>query len=114
MFEVLFEKTVSKDELLNWIGNRTLHIYVRENRFSVLDLENLEIYKAFVVDKNHIDGLEIHVLTYNAEILVFNYETLRFITVMFARPRQAKRYCWVPKSILENAYRNVKKGLYNL
>ena len=74
-FEVLFEKSLTKSEILEWVGNRTLHIYHRQNRFSILKLEELEIYKSFVVDKGHANGLEIHVLTCNAEILIFNLTT---------------------------------------
>ena len=114
MFDIIFEKEVSKTEVLEWVGNRSIHIYHRQNRFSVLNFQQMEIYKAFVVDTNHVDGLEIHVITRNAETLIFNLKTKRFITILFLRPRQAKRYCWMPKEILENAKRNVEKGLYIL
>lgn len=114
MFEIIFEKEVSKNEVLEWIGNRSFHIYHRQNRFEILDFQKMEIYKAFVVDTNHINGLEIHVITSNAETLIFNCKTKKFITVLFLRPRQAKRYCWMPKEILEKAKQNIEKGLYIL
>ena len=114
MFDVIFQKEVSKTEVLEWVGNRSIHIYHRQKRFSVLNFQQMEIYKAFVVDTNHIDGLEIHVVTSNAETLIFNCKTKKFITILFLRPQQAKRYGWMPKEILKNAKRNVEKGLYIL
>ena len=114
MFDVIFEKEVSKNEVLEWVGNRSIHIYHRQKRFSVLNFQQMEIYKAFVVDTNHVDGLEIHVITRNAEALIFNCKTKKFITILFLRPRQAKRYGWMSKEILKNAKRNIEKGLYVL
>ena len=116
---VIRELEISKAQVLLWIENTTRHARSeRQNRFSRLDKENLQVYKAFEVDKQHINGNEIHVITWQAEILIFNLETKRAITVLFARPRQITRYqlrfARVPQTIMEKAYRNLEMGYNNL
>jgi hypothetical protein len=47
---------------------------------------------AFIVDKSHPNGDELHVITTSGYIMIFNEKSERFITVLHARPMQLKRY----------------------
>ena len=49
-------------------------------------------YKEFVIDRGHKDGAELHVITTNAIIIVYNAINHKLITKMIARPNQIKRY----------------------
>ena len=92
MLDVIREEKISKTDLLNWINNSTLHAHERENRFAEINYDNMKIATTFLVDKNHKDGYELHIITWNAEIIIVNYDTKRLITVLFARPKQITRY----------------------
>jgi hypothetical protein len=51
-----------------------------------------KVIDAFIVDTNHWNGHEIHVLHSNRRIDIYNQASLRFITCLYARPQQIKRY----------------------
>ena len=76
--------------------------------------------RAFVVDKGHKNGAEVHVVHDNATIYIFNRRTHRKITVLVARPGQIRRYWnkgWVPadiKPLLNLAFENQKQELNQL
>ena len=76
------------------LTNLTKHIGDRKTRldayFRVKDIG--EVYDTFIVDKDHPNGDEVHVITDTGFILIFNYRTKKFITVLHARPMQLKRY----------------------
>ena len=62
-------------------------------------LERLKIYRddevflhGFIVDKQHKNGLEVHIISENGLIYIFNLHTRKFITVLNGRPQQIKRY----------------------
>lgn len=112
MFEIISQIKITYSDLKNWIGKRTFHITERERRFQKVDLKHIHIFKVFVINTEHKNGYEIHVLTCNAEILIFNYRTHKFITVLLARPAQLMRYAWIPNHILEKAKQNCENG-YN-
>ena len=77
---------------------------------------------AFLVDKGHKDGMEVHVVTKTGLIFIFNNMKMALglpslITVLIARPNQVKRLydacnISVSPSILESCYEHVAKG-YN-
>lgn len=46
----------------------------------------------FVVDKGHKNGAEIHVITENAVICIYNQRSKKFVTALIARPAQLERY----------------------
>lgn len=46
----------------------------------------------YIVDKGHDNGNEIHVLCDNRLIYIFNERTMRYITVLYARDGQIRRY----------------------
>jgi len=77
---------------------------------------------AFIVDKQHPNGDEVHVITDTGFILIFNERSERFITVLHARPMQLKRYYmslneFVPAHVLrlceQNYWLNQNLGLNN-
>lgn len=47
---------------------------------------------AFVVDKNHPNGNEVHILTDTGLIVILNERTKNLVTILIARPNQIKRY----------------------
>lgn len=116
MFKVLKEVEVSKDMLNKMVDNARLHVYDRKNRFDLLDMETLKIWKSFFVDKDHTDGIEVHVITDKADIIVCNVRDRSAITVLHARPGQIKRYTneTIPAEIYNRAKFNVDLGLNNI
>ena len=75
---------------------------------------NYEV-KRLIIDKNHRNGKEIHVITDTGLVYIFNQRTGKRITVLIARPGQLKRY-WgdekVPEKLMSIAKEHVEKG-YN-
>ena len=86
------------------------------------DRENLikeigsgKVVKRVVIDRGHRNGPEIHEVTDNAIVNIYNQRTGKLITKLIARPNQIKRYYKegkAPKEILNKAYDHMKKG-YN-
>ena len=76
------------------LTNLTKHIGQRKNRLeSYFKLKEVgSVYDSFIVDKNHENGDEVHVITSTGFIMVFNLKSKKFITVLHARPMQLKRY----------------------
>lgn len=118
MLDTIREEKISKEEVLSWKNNTTSHVLERINRLSEIDFDRMQIEIAFMVDKGHKDGYEIHVITRRAEILIFNYNTHRMITVLFARPKQITRYRWknpqMFNRILGVAIQNERTGKNNI
>ena len=44
------------------------------------------------VDKNHKNGIERHVIHQNRLVYIYNVRTNKFVTVLYARDGQLKRY----------------------
>jgi len=76
------------------MNNQTEHIKERCERLKeYLSVKPLgELYDSFLVDKNHKNGYEVHVITDNGYIIIFNKRTGKCVTVLHARPGQLKRY----------------------
>ena len=49
------------------------------------------IIDKFVVDKGHSNGMELHCVTDNGIILIYNLQSEKLITKIVARPQQIKR-----------------------
>lgn len=74
-----------------------------------------KIIKTVVIDKGHPNGPEIHKVTNNAIVLIYNQRTGKLITKLIARPNQIRRYYKegkAPKEVLDKAFFHMKKG-YN-
>ena len=89
----------------------TIHFSVeRKNRAEVLEELKAPILSVdgklcvFVVDKGHKNGKEIHVITENGIINIYNQNSKKYITGLIARPSQLTRYgVIIPEEVLEKA-----------
>lgn len=71
-----------------------------------------KILGSCVVDKGHIKGEEIHVITDNALIVIVNRRTLKKVTTLIARPAQLTRYGLpIPQYVIDKAIEHKSKGL---
>lgn len=85
----LYKERVSLKDMLS--ENYTLHVNSeRQDRLKLISKKH-KIDKIFLIDKGHKNGKELHIITTQSCILIFNYESKRFITVLFARPNQLIR-----------------------
>ena len=71
-----------------------------------------------IVDKGHINGAEIHLITDTGIIIVYNAKTKIHVTDMIARPTQLERYncdSWIcPAETLAKAAYHQAKGWNNI
>lgn len=70
-----------------------------------------KVLDSFLVDRGHPNGKEIHKVTDNAVILIYNAFTGKLITELVARPEQIRRlYRSVgkkpPRSVISLAYKH--------
>ena len=77
-----------------------------------------KILDTFLVDRKHRCGLELHALTSNGIIIIYNAKTRTMITNLIARPAQIKRYYnsvgkTPPSELMCLAYEHWKAGLYH-
>ena len=76
-----------------------------------------EVIATFRVDRNHKNGMELHMITSNGIIIIKNERTNKVITKLIARPNQIKRYfdkeTKEVKAIMKIAYEHQRLG-YNL
>lgn len=96
----------------------------RNNRLkTVLKIEKqMKIDRSFLVDKGHKDGQEIHVVTENGIIFIYNFMKLflhsqnALVTILIARPNQVERLytaCKLTPSqeILNKCFEHQRQGL---
>ena len=96
----------------------TEHYINRSDRVKNMNY-NIKLVNAFVVDKHHENGLEIHAIYDDGTIKIFNYRTKKLITVLFGRVGQIVRYYQelsipVPYAVLCKADENEKQGRNHL
>ncbi len=88
----------------------------RQDRETLIrEIGSGKVVKRVVIDRGHRNGPEIHEVTDNAIVNIYNQRTGKLITKLIARPNQIKRYYEegkAPKEILNKAYDHMKKG-YN-
>lgn len=94
----------------------TRHIFKREYRRDISVVGEGCPCAGFVVDKNHPNGLEEHIVYSNALVVIRNHHTKKLITILVARPMQIKRYYdalgfVAPQRLLQLAYIHVLVGL---
>ena len=51
-----------------------------------------QVVDSFVIDKGHIKGEEIHCVTDNGIIVIYNAASKKLVSKLIARPQQIKRY----------------------
>lgn len=75
-----------------------------------------KVIKTVIIDKGHPNGPEIHKVTDNAIVLIYNQRTGKLITKLIARPGQIKRYYTngerAPKKVLNIAFEHSTKGYF--
>ena len=116
-------RTLSQNEIEQLsTSENTLHITERKERLNAYSLGK-HIIGAFLVDKDHANGFERHLIDENGFILIYNHNSKRFITVLSGRPSQLKRYyrdlgLWygemVAKAIKIAHERNEKENANNI
>ena len=74
----------------------TIHVVKRSKRLQIaqrlINDENAKVCKIAIVNKEHENGNEIHVIYNNGVIKIYNANTHKFITVLIARVPQIARY----------------------
>ena len=70
--------------------NATLHIDERQDRLAAYD-EGLYL-DAFVVDTDHDNGLEVHIVDTLGYIHIYNQDSKKHITTLSGRPAQILMY----------------------
>jgi hypothetical protein len=70
----------------------TLHADDRMQRRAVYSAVKGAVLGAFIIDKNHEKGLEIHVIFEGAIVEIYNLQSKRFITTLALRKPQVLRY----------------------
>ena len=75
--------------------------------------------RGFKVNRHHRNGMEYHLITSTALVMIFNFNSKKLITVLVARPNQIKRYYeaageTAPQELLDLAYEHYKLGYNNL
>ena len=87
----------------------------RDRENLIKEIGSGKVVKRVVIDRGHRNGPEIHEITDNAIVNIYNQRTGKLITKLIARPNQIKRYYEegkAPKEILDKAHDHMKKG-YN-
>lgn len=72
---------------------------------------------AFLVDRGHRNGAEIHEITDTGIINIYNQRTHKLVTKLIARPGQIRRYYpegKAPRFLIEKAIDNTIKNDYNV
>lgn len=78
---------------------------------------NGKIVDSFIVDKGHKNGAELHCVTDNGIIIVYNVNSRKMVTKLIARPQQIERYYMhtkknPPRELLELCREHQRMG-YN-
>lgn len=97
-------------------GN-TSHALNRSKRLQVAEHliieESAKVVKIAVVNKEHKNGNEIHVIFNNGIVKIYNANTCKFITVLIARVPQIERYeIKVTETMRKKINLHIKQG-YN-
>lgn len=112
MFTVIGEANVIENgrmESMHYYKERTKrHTEVE----SLIITEKASIITAFVVDKGHANGYEMHVIYNNGIIRIYNNESGKHITDLIARKPQIERYgVKVTKTMEKKIKKHVKNNL---
>lgn len=123
----VYDKSLSIHDVMN-LYNKKNTKHLDDSRKKRMELainlnEKSDVDKIFVVDKNHPDGEELHIITKNGIIFILNKNKFEnnlnsFITVLIARENQVKRlyddcHLKVDNDILLKCKEYEKKGYNN-
>ena len=98
-------------------GGKTSHAVNRSKRLQIAERliieESAKVVKIAVVNKEHENGNEVHIVYNNGVVKIYNEHTRKFITVLIARVLQIKRYrIKVTKTMRKKINLHIKQG-YN-
>lgn len=101
-------------DIVSFQATLTKHILQKTSRSRILNM-NAKLMDCFIVDKAHPNGNEIHFIFDDATVLIFNEQSHKFITILFARPGQIRRYYEdlmevAPTLLLNCALQNSRDG----
>ena len=93
------------------------HIFERKSRVDISSVGDGYPCAGFVVDRNHVNGLEEHIIYSNGVIVIRNHHTKKLVTFLVARPMQIKRYYdalgfIAPPRLLQLAHTHTMMGLH--
>ena len=100
-------------------GAETKHIAERTKRIALVERllinENAKPCGAYIINKGHRDGYEIHVIYNNGIIRIYNQKTGRHITDLIARIPQVERYgIKVTKTMRRKIRTHMKAGMNSM
>jgi hypothetical protein len=75
--------------------NDAIHLKERSSRIKLYDDYKLlsdNFISCFKVDKDHVNGLELHAINENGLLYIYNFKSRKLITILHARSEQLKRY----------------------
>lgn len=104
-------RSLDEEELLKYKekNDKTIHMEYRFWRKKPMS----KIRYGFEIDRNHVNGREIHIIDDDAYIFIYNKESMKLITILIARVGQIKRYGIVDEDMIEKAYKNYLNGMNN-
>ena len=117
--ENIESKTYTKDEIIEYIEKSyTMHLKndrkERLNTYLSYMKDEIRFVNGFcyLVNKGHKNGYEIHLLSDDGFLFIFNYKTKKLITILAVSINQVKRVNEnIPKFLEKNIRSNLKKKL---
>ena len=100
-------------------SGQTSHAVNRSKRLQIAERliieESAKVIRIAVVNKDHKNGNEIHIVYNNGVVKVYNENTRKFITVLIARVPQIERYkIKVTKTMRNKIKSHIAKGYNNI
>lgn len=95
------------------------YVEERKNRQRIIDEIGMGYeVDSFVVDRGHVNGEEIHVITSTGLIVIYNKASHKMVTILIARPQQIRRYYnnsgeFAPMYLIELAREHQRLGYNN-
>lgn len=117
--ENIENKTYTKDEIIEYI-KKSYTIHLKNDRKERLNTylsymkDEIRFVNGFcyLVDKGHKNGYEIHLLSEQGFLFVFNYKTKKLVTILAVSINQTKRINEnIPEFLEKNIRSNLKKKL---
>lgn len=86
----------------------------RQHRLAFINKLGGKVVASFIVDKNHVNGLEVHTILDSGVVAIGNNTSKKLITHLIARPEQLRRYGITDTVLLKKALEHQLLGYNNL